>query len=420
MMLNLDSLQQFSFSDVIDLAASALSYEEKKSAWMKCKRGKCIYTQEYELNAYLHLYGKSHLERINRFLPSIPFHDFSKTGMAVIDWGCGQGLAAACTLDWLRQQEQMPKIHSVHLVEISDVARRRAQQVLSYYPEITHMHSMSWNHALTSLHSGLFPENIPIVHLFSNILDIEEIDLNAVAEVIKKVSETHPAYILSVSPNCPSCERLREFMKLLNVETLLEFSNAYLKRQPNGWRPTCYGMSYKLSTPHTTGTAFPIVVPRPVFDEVNLIDAAEADSVDEVIKLIDYGISIDARDENGFTPLIWAAKYNATETVKWLVAHGANINAQNEKGATALYFAAKYGHVEVLRTLLNAKADPEICTFSKRMTPYLIAAKKGQKEVMRELEKAGCNVLAYDSLCRTAELLYDAYAKDLQAQEDSI
>lgn len=417
-MLNFNALQQVSFSNVIHLVTSEMSLTDKQNALSLCAHGSRIYTHEKELDAYLYCYGEAHLEKINRFLPSLPFSQFIDSGVTIVDWGCGQGLASACTLDWLRQQSQAPKIHSLYLIEASDIARRRAQQILSCYPEITTLQAMPWKTALTSLSANLFTKAIPVIHLFSNILDIEAIDLYALAKLINHLSEAQPTYILSVSPKCYSCSRLSHFMQMLNVADLLYFSDAPLSRRANGWLPTCYGLSYKLSTPHALPRTEPIRVPEPRFDNNDIIDMAAADRVDDVEKFVTHVLSINARDENGFTPLIVASRYNATETVKWLLAHGADVNVQNKKGATALYFAAKYGHIQVLEMLLKAKAHLELCTHSKRMTPYLIAVKRGQKASIQMLVKAGCDTLAHDAQCRTARHLLEMYSADSLTLDD--
>ena len=75
--------------------------------------------------------------------------------------------------------------------------------------------------------------------------------------------------------------------------------------------------------------------------------------------LIDKGAEVDARDRNGYTPLIWAANRGAVKLVGLLLKHGADVNAKTTQkynaGRTALMMAQGLATV---RALLAAGADP--------------------------------------------------------------
>ena len=52
--------------------------------------------------------------------------------------------------------------------------------------------------------------------------------------------------------------------------------------------------------------------------------------------LIDAGADVNAKEEDGWTALMWASRYGRTETVNLLIDAGADINIKNELGWTAL------------------------------------------------------------------------------------
>ena len=60
------------------------------------------------------------------------------------------------------------------------------------------------------------------------------------------------------------------------------------------------------------------------------------------------------------TPLHRAALNNKIEAVAALISHGADVNARNEFGQTPLMYASKWGHAKVVEALLDAGADKEL------------------------------------------------------------
>lgn len=82
--------------------------------------------------------------------------------------------------------------------------------------------------------------------------------------------------------------------------------------------------------------------------------------------LIKAGARIDARDNLGNTPLLYAADHDRLEMAKLLMDMGAQIDAENKNGMTALMIAAKDGEVEMVRTLLARGANPNKSDYTGR------------------------------------------------------
>jgi hypothetical protein len=84
----------------------------------------------------------------------------------------------------------------------------------------------------------------------------------------------------------------------------------------------------------------------------------------EVVRiLIEYDPAyINARDEDGWTPLLWASEGRNSKdgsVVRLLLEHGADINALSQIGWTPLHWASHCGAPEVVRLLLEHGADVE-------------------------------------------------------------
>ena len=394
------------FMSVVCEAASRLSESDRRSAWIRSGRGVAIYTHESQLDEYLFLYGEMHIAKMRRFLPSVPFDEIGGR-VALVDWGCGQGLASACALDGMRGMRSSPTVEAVRLIEISDAARARAERVVGRYGEVRDMKAYPWNlEALADSGLGL-PADVPVVHLFSNILDVEAIDLKRLAEVFLKLTAGHVSYVLSVSPKTPleRASRLKTFFSLVSGLQPIDFGMESLCVPHRQFYPfptcSCYGLVYRISGSVAEGAA--PFIPDPGYTEDELLAFAAADMAEELVDVVSAGVSVNCRDLAGHTPLILAAKYGARKAVLELLRLGADKDAVNAKGATALYFAAKYGFVECVRDLLNAGADMELSPRASRVTPYLVAVKHRNESVASVLAAAGADISACDTRGRDAD-----------------
>ena len=388
-----------SFNAVIDRSVAQMSVTDRRLAWGRSGRGVRIYVSESQLNDYLYLYGEIHVAKMRRFLPSVPFDDFGDTGLCVVDWGCGQGLAAACTVEEIRRRAEGVEIRCVRLIEMSDVARERAGRILSGYSAARDVRTIKWNlEEISRVGLDLCP-GVPVLHLFSNILDVPAIDLKALSQVFRKCTAGHKSYVLSVSPKSPleRAVRLKEFFKLVSGLKPLEFSMQSISVPGRKYYPfptcSCYGMVYRIA--ETAAEDAAPFVPDPVFTPDELIACVAADMAEETLDAVRC-VDVNCADADGFTPLIYAAKYGAVSSLRVLLEAGANLNAQNAKGATALYFAAKGGHMDCVNALIESGADTELVTTVTRMSPYMIAKKYGHEEVCTVLASAGASIHSAD------------------------
>jgi hypothetical protein len=92
--------------------------------------------------------------------------------------------------------------------------------------------------------------------------------------------------------------------------------------------------------------------------------AAFSGNLEVVRILIEYDpADINARDESGSTPLLWASgghNFKDGSVLRLLLEHGADINVQNRLGWTPLHLASINGALEVVRLLLEHGADVEV------------------------------------------------------------
>jgi len=115
--------------------------------------------------------------------------------------------------------------------------------------------------------------------------------------------------------------------------------------------------------------------------------AAKKGDIETVTKLLmetNMKTTVNAVDENGFTPLMYASIIGDLSITELLIENGADVNAQNQSGATALMLAAKYNHMKMCKKLVNAGANAKLRT-TNRQTAFSIASQYGNYELAEYL-----------------------------------
>jgi len=123
-----------------------------------------------------------------------------------------------------------------------------------------------------------------------------------------------------------------------------------------------------------------------------LFEAVKKEGVEEVRKLLENGADVNAKDNDGYTPLHYAAIKNKVDFARLLVEKGADVNAKSNDGITPLHVAAWGGHVDVARFLVENGAD--VNAKNDDWTPLHYAAIKNKVDFARLLVEKGADVNA--------------------------
>lgn len=86
--------------------------------------------------------------------------------------------------------------------------------------------------------------------------------------------------------------------------------------------------------------------------ETPLMHAAAMNHYDLVVAIIDHGVDLDERDDNGQTALMYGI-FNL-QIVEMLIAKGANVRYVNNRGWTALDYAKDTKNANVIKMISDA------------------------------------------------------------------
>lgn len=225
------SLQNPTFQQIRKISNDALSHfskSERDSFWQNLNQGVDLLDSHELMCQYIFSYGNMHEAKIQKALSSIrnPKEVFN-TDIAIVDWGCGQGLATVCFFDFLKSQGIPNNAQKVILIEPSEQALERAKlhtnvylndetkiELVNKYLDDVEKKDIATNQSIT-------------LHFFSNIIDVPQIDLKKLAQLVgENVSGEH--YFFCVSPLIEGrSHRLDAFYNYFNiVNTPTVFSNA--------------------------------------------------------------------------------------------------------------------------------------------------------------------------------------------------
>lgn len=212
-----------SFTSIRDIAIdgiNSLPRCEQDKLHEELVRGTAVLDDEPHMNMYLRSFGLMHKAKIDEaFIIMFPYlENLFSQDIEIYDWGCGQGTATICMLDFLRKHNLQPKFKRINLIEPSAVAVERAKDILSCYQECDNAEVRIVNKEFDDLQ----PDDINSyecrkLHLFSNILDVAAFDLAAFTQLFQK-TQNGGNYIVCVGPLNKGYKRADWFIEALNPE----------------------------------------------------------------------------------------------------------------------------------------------------------------------------------------------------------
>lgn len=199
---------------------SRLNTSERDLLYESLDRGVDIISSEIEMCMYMYAYGKMHRAKMFDALEHIDERIWKYNDIAIVDYGCGQGIGTLSIFEYIEEKGyDLNKIKSVTLIEPSTICLERAE-----------LHVCSVHHSceiktINKKINDIYVQELDckhyyVLHVFSNIIDVEEINLSYLAKLINKNRFLFAEYIC-VGPYFGGNERQTrylEFAKMLGLK----------------------------------------------------------------------------------------------------------------------------------------------------------------------------------------------------------
>ena len=197
-----------------------------------------------------------------------------------MDWGCGQGIACMCFFDYLKENNINSTVNSISLIEPSSMALERAALHINAYTKgSAKIKTISKFLNEVSI-DDIQTEGIrPVIHFFSNILDIKEIDLKKLANKLDE-SVLNDNIIICVGPLNQGNRRIDAFYNYFDVPIIYDIKDSQLAYGHSTC--TCNIKAYRLESKED-GNLIPIVF----YPSVQFKAAYELDVVNKMRKSLD-------------------------------------------------------------------------------------------------------------------------------------
>ena len=161
--------------------------------------GTAVLTDNVQLDCYVHAYGRMHVYKMWKALESLPL-DALKDGFEIVDWGCGQAIASLTLLAWLEKKcPEFATPHKVTLLDLSEVALYRAKSLVErrLLGQSVDIEAVSTDLGAAICAEEARKHSAPVVvHLLSNIIDVQSVRKPAIAEAINASASRH--YVVCV------------------------------------------------------------------------------------------------------------------------------------------------------------------------------------------------------------------------------
>ena len=229
----IEHMQNPSFQKIWDIAydfVHKLPCELSDELHKSLNRGVDVLDSEPLLQMYIYAFGKMHNAKLQYAFNHMQNRVLDNDKIAIVDWGCGQGLASLCYKDFLKERNSQQQVTQITLIEPSQLALSRAELLCScFYPNAKIVAVNKHFDELISEDIDM-PHNVLTIHFFSNILDIESFDLNQLIHTFTNLrSNKNELVIVSPIQNTQRTQRLKTFA--LSIGGCIYYENYMDKRQ---------------------------------------------------------------------------------------------------------------------------------------------------------------------------------------------
>lgn len=177
----------------------SLSKTEQQNLIDELEHGAGHLTNVRQLNAYIAKYGEIHQAKLLHAYEKIPSKVWHEDGVTVIDYGCGQGIAEMVLSDYMASRYvDNDYIKDLILIEPSRTNLQRCVDYVNAFFSESKISAVRKKEDQIN-DDDINPESATVIHIFSNVIDLEGFDGNGVLSLLNE-DKSHNNIIVCVSP----------------------------------------------------------------------------------------------------------------------------------------------------------------------------------------------------------------------------
>ena len=184
-------------------------------------RGKKILTSEKEVDTYISLFGAHHYYKLIEAFDALNLNKFNNTYIETISYGCGAATDTCGLISYCYTKNISLSVNKITLIEPSTIALRRGVKYIKQslpYRVVSQLNIRSIYKLIGQLEEKDITSNSKAIklHIFSNILDIDSINLQNIASLIN-TTQKGSNYFICLGPNYfKSKNKINYFYKILS------------------------------------------------------------------------------------------------------------------------------------------------------------------------------------------------------------
>lgn len=229
--------KNFGYSKIRQLSMNfwrTLSTDEQDRLYNELERGVAILETCDQLKYYHVSFGKKHKKKLDLAFGSLQLNPNGQS-IEILDYGCGQALASVMFIDFCKANNLRFDIERIVLLEPSKAALKRG--ALNTKLSLKSINSNAKVYSINKKMNDISEDDIETnnenlkIHLFSNILDVDDVNIEYLARKVQKTQKGRNIYVC-VSPNFYADgthyrnKKLINFHSKFNVNPILHtFSN---------------------------------------------------------------------------------------------------------------------------------------------------------------------------------------------------
>ena len=152
-------------------------------------------TTEPQMLTYLYSFGNMHQAKLNRAFDHLPDAFLQQPEIRIVDYGCGQAIGTMCYADFLADRDLSQTIKTVTLIEPSEICLKRAALHVSQFFPNAEIRTICKTFDDLTADDLATTADIPTLHIFSNVLDIQAFNLENFANHINKTIKGYNLFV---------------------------------------------------------------------------------------------------------------------------------------------------------------------------------------------------------------------------------